>query len=123
MDGTDALAYRVLEFIMDTPATMDKRYAVIQLKQQLDNNSGYAADVYLRALILPGTLAYIKNALPKWTDEIWNRTGLDKEHRFWVRTIASVMAAAAVVKHTGILDFSIDRITNWAIDQESSRRR
>lgn len=122
MDGTDAPAYRVLEFIMDTPASMDKRRGDT-LKQQLDNNSGYAADVYLRSLIQPGTLAYIKNALPKWTDEIWNKTGLDKEHRFWVRTIASVIAAAAVVKQTGILDFSIDRISGWAIEQVQSKKR
>ena len=116
MDGTDAPAYRVLEFIMDTPATMDKRRGDA-LKQQLDNNSGYAADLYLRSLLQPDCLNYIKQALPKWTDEIWNKTGLDKEHRFWVRTIASVMAAGAVVKHAGLLDFSIDRITGWAIEQ------
>ena len=121
MDGTDAPAYRVLEFIMDTPATMDKKRGD-QLKQQLDANSGYAADIYLRALLQPATLSYIKSALPKWTDEIWNRTGLDKEHRFWVRTIASVIAAAALVKQTGILDFSVDRITGWAIEQVQQKK-
>lgn len=121
MDGTDAPAYRVLEFIMDTPATMDKRRGDV-LKQQLDANSGYAADLYLRSLIQPGTLKYIKNALPKWTEEIWNRTGLDKEHRFWVRTIASVIAAGAVVKNAGLLDFSVDRISGWAIEQVQQKK-
>lgn len=121
MDGTDAPAYRVLEFIMDTPATMDKRRGDL-LKQQLDANSGYAADLYLRNLIQPQTLNYIKEALPKWTDQVWQRTGLDKEHRFWVRTIASVMAAGAIVKHAGLLDFSVDRITGWAIEQVQSKR-
>lgn len=122
MDGTDAPAYRVLEFIMDTPATMDKRRGDA-LKQQLDANSGYAADVYLRTLLNPDTLKFIKDALPRWTDEIWNRTGLTKEFRFWVRTIASVIAAAAVVKHAGILDFSTDRITSWAIEQVQQKTR
>lgn len=121
MDGTDAPAYRVLEFIMDTPATMDKRRGDV-LKQQLDANSGYAADLYLRNLIQPDTLNYIKSALPKWTDQVWQRTNLDKEHRFWVRTIASVMAAGAIVKHAGLLDFSVDRITSWAIEQVQSKR-
>ena len=122
MDGTDAPAYRVLEFIMDTPATMDKRRGDA-LKQQLDANSGYAADIYLRNLIQPDTLKYIKSALPKWTDEIWNRTGLDKEHRFWVRTIASVIAAGAIVKNAGLLDFSIDRISGWAIEQVQEKKQ
>lgn len=121
MDGTDAPAYRVLEFIMDTPATMDKRRGDV-LKQQLDANSGYAADIYLRSLIQPDTLKYIKNALPKWTEEIWNRTGLDKEHRFWVRTIASVIAAGTIVRHAGLLDFSVDRISGWAIEQVQQKK-
>ena len=116
MDGTDAPAYRVLEFIMDTPATMDKRRGDA-LKQQLDANSGYAADVYLRALLQPDCLSYIKRALPKWTDDVWNKTGATKEMRFWVRTIASVIAAGAIVRHAGLLDFSVDRISGWAIEQ------
>ena len=122
MDGTDAPAYRVLEFLMDTPATMDKRRGDA-LKQQLDANSGFAADVYLRSLLQPETLKFIKASLPKWTDEIWNKTGLDKEHRFWVRTIASVIAAAVIVKSTGILDFSVDRISAWAIEQVQDKKR
>jgi hypothetical protein len=122
MDGTDAPAYRVLEFLMDTPATMDKRRGDA-LKQQLDANSGYAADVYLRSLLQPDTLNFVKAALPKWTDEIWNKTGLDKEHRFWVRTIASVIAAGTIVKHAGLLDFSVDRISRWAIEQVQDKKR
>ena len=116
MDGTDAPAYRVLEFIMDTPASMDKRRGDA-LKQQLDANSGYAADLYLRTLLQPDVLKYIKTSLPKWTDEIWNKTGATKEMRFWIRTLASVMAAGVIVKHTGLLDFSVDRISGWAIEQ------
>jgi Domain of unknown function (DUF927) len=122
MDGTDAPAYRVLEFLMDTPATMDKRRGD-QLKQQLDANSGFAADLYLRTLLQPDTLKFIKASLPKWTDEIWNKTGLDKEHRFWVRTIASVIAAGTLVRHAGLLDFSVDRIAAWAIEQVKDKRR
>jgi Domain of unknown function (DUF927) len=116
MDGTDAPAYRVLEFIMDTPATMDKRRGDA-LKQQLDANSGFAADVYLRTLMQPETLNFVKRSLPKWTEEIWNKTGATKECRFWVRTIASVIAAGAIVRNAGLLDFSVDRISGWAIEQ------
>jgi hypothetical protein len=122
MDGTDAPAYRVLEFLMDTPATMDKRRGDA-LKQQLDANSGFAADIYLRTLLQPATLNFIKTSLPKWTDEIWNKTGLDKEHRFWVRTIASVMAAGVLVRHAGLLDFAVDRISAWAIEQVQDKKR
>ncbi len=121
MDGTDAPAYRVLEFIMDTPASMDKRRGD-KLKIDLDANSGFAADLYLRTLLQPATLKYIKDALPRWTDQVWQKTGLDKEHRFWVRTIASVIAAGTLVKHAGLLDFSVDRIANWAIEQVQQKK-
>lgn len=121
MDGTDAPAYRILEFIMDTPKDLAGQRGD-QLKQQLDNNSGYAADLYLRTLVQPATLNYIKAALPKWTDQVWQRTGLDKEHRFWVRTIASVIAAGTLVKHANILDFSIDRMAGWAIEQVQGKK-
>lgn len=122
MDGTDAPAYRVLEFIMNTPVSMDKRRGDM-LRKQLDDNSGFAADVFLRTLIQPDILNFIKTSLPKWTDEVWNKTGLDKEHRFWVRTISSVMAAGVLVKHAGILDFSVDRISGWAIEQVQEKKR
>lgn len=122
MDGTDAPAYRVLEFLMDTPATMDKRRGDT-LKQQLDANSGFAADLYLRNLMQPTILDFVKTNLPRWTEEIWNKTGLDKEHRFWVRTIASVIAAGTLVRHAGLLDFSVDRISGWAIEQVQDKKR
>lgn len=122
MDGTDAPAYRVLEFLMDTPATMDKRRGDA-LKQQLDANSGFAADVYLRTLLQPSTLDFVKRSLPRWTDDIWNKTGLDKEHRFWVRTIASVIAAGTIARSAGLLDFSVDRISGWAIEQVQDKKR
>lgn len=121
MDGTDAPAYRVLEFVMDTPASMDKRRGDA-LKQQLDSNSGFAADLYLRALVQPNILEFIKRQLPIWTDDVWQKTGLDKEHRFWVRTIASVIAAGTLVRHVGLLDFSVDRITDWAIEQVKGKK-
>lgn len=122
MDGTDAPAYRVLEFIMEAPAGMDKKRGDA-LKQQLDANSGYAADHFLRALLQPQTLAFIKQSLPKWTDEVWDKTQLNTEHRFWVRTLSSVIAAAVIVKNAGILDFSVDRMTSWAIEQVKARKQ
>ena len=81
-----------------------------------------AAHQHRRTLIQPANLTYIKDALPKWTDQVWQRTGLDKEHRFWVRTISSVIAAGTLAKHCGLLDFSVDRIASWAIEQVQNKK-
>lgn len=121
MDGTDAPAYRVLEFTLAPISGADKKRGDA-LRKQLDDNSGHAADLYLRTLVQPATLKYIKDALPRWTDQVWKKTLLNPEHRFWVRAIASVIAAGAVVKHAGILDFSVDRIADWAIEYVQSKR-
>ena len=115
MDGTDAPAFRILEFVSELPAGLSTRGD--ELKRELAANSGFAGDVFLRTLLQPETLAYVRKALPLWTDSIWKRTGLRNEHRFWVRTLASVVAAGVIVRHCGILDFSVQRILDWAVDE------
>lgn len=115
MDGTDAPAYRLLEFHTDIPKGVAKKGD--ELKRALKANSGYAGDAYLRYLVQPAVLSFVKAGLPKWTDEIWRKTELQSEHRFWVRTIASVAAAAAIVEKLGLLEFSPQRIVDWAIKQ------
>lgn len=119
MDGTDAPAFRLLEFVTEFPKSAEKKGD--ELKRELAANSGFAGDAYLRLLLQPETLAYVKAALPKWTDNIWKRSGLRNEHRFWIRTIASVVAAGVLVRHAGILDFSVQRILDWAIEQVVAR--
>ncbi len=114
-DGPDAQAFRVLEFVTEIPKTTDRRGD--ELKREMQANAGWAGDLYLRTLVQPETLAYVKAALPKWTDNIWSRTGLRNEHRFWVRTLASVVAAGVLVRHLGILDFSVQRILDWCCDE------
>jgi hypothetical protein len=112
--GTDAPSYRVLEFETSIPKGIATRGD--DLKRALRDNSGYAGHEYMRLLTQPAVLAFITEALPKWTDQVWKKSGLNNEHRFWVRTIASVMAASVLVNKLGILEFSTDRITDWAIE-------
>lgn len=121
MDGTDAPAFRVLEFNSALPDGVDSRRGD-SIRRELAANSGFAGDHYLRYLLQPSVLDYVKVALPKYTDQVWARTGLKSEHRFWVRTIASVIAAGTIVQKTGLLDFSVQRITDWVLDQVSMKR-
>lgn len=119
MDGTDAPAFRLLEFHTAIPQGITKKGDA--LKRELKANSGYAGDAYLRLLMQPEVLAYIKNTLPKITEQVWQKTHLRNEHRFWVRTIAATIAAGVIVNKLGILDFSPDRITGWVMEQVQER--
>lgn len=120
VDGTDAPSYRVLEFHTDIPKGIHGKGD--ELKRALKDNSGYAGDAYLRRLVHPQTMQFVRDGLPAWTQQVWDYTGLSNEHRFWVRTIASVIAAGAVVKGMGLLEFSPQRIANWAMEQVKARK-
>jgi hypothetical protein len=118
--GIDAPAFRVLEFNARLPEGLHKKGDA--LKKELEANYGFAGDVYLKYLLQPEVLAYVKTALPQWTEAIWAKTQLQSQHRFWVRTLGSIAVAGAIVKKMGILSFSPDRILEWALEQVTARR-
>lgn len=119
--GADAPAFRILEFPMVLPAHVDHTTGD-RLKKELEANAGFAGDAYLRYLLQPAVLDWSKKALAQWTDEIWKSTGLNSQHRFWVRTLGSIAVAATLVNKMGILSFQPSRIVSWAIDQVSQYR-
>lgn len=118
--GSEAPAFRVMEFQTEIPKGIAQKGD--EMKRLLRDNSGLAGDAYLRLLTQPAVLTFIIEALPKWTEQVWKKTNLNNEHRFWVRTIASVMAAGVVVNKLGILDFSTDRIVDWAMENVGGMR-
>jgi Domain of unknown function (DUF927) len=114
--GSDAMATRVIEFTVDLPKDM-KHWQGDRLKDQLSKNAGYAGDLYMKTLVQPETLAFVKKALPSIREEIIQKYNFNSEHRFWARTMASVAVASVIVKHLGLISFSPDRIQEWAIDK------
>jgi len=120
--GTDAQAFRVLEFEATLPKEIQKNLGD-RLKMTLQQNAGHAGDLYLRYLTQHETLEWVKTQLPKVTDEIWARTKLDSQHRFWVRTLASVALAGQMVRQLDLVSFSPERIVDWAVEQLISRAK
>jgi hypothetical protein len=116
VDRADSL--RILELQAKLP---DGFGHTADVRRDLKANCGWAGDAYLRRLVQPETLAFIKAGLPQWTDEVWAYTGLDNERRFWVRTIAAVIAASTIVKGIGLIDFSPSRIATWAMDEVKAK--
>lgn len=110
--GTDAPAFRVLEFKVDPPKEFIQGDG---LKRTLKANHGYAGDAYLRYIMQPEVLAWMRKALPQWTAELWTRSGLRSEHRFWIRSLGAVAVAASIVHKLELLDFSPQRIVEWAL--------
>ena len=101
----------ILEFIIKIPKS---RKHAASLQRELRANSGWAGDAYLRRLVQPETIAYVKAGLPQWTKAVKDQT--KSKNLPAVRMIAAVVAASTIVKSMGILDFSASRIANWAMD-------
>lgn len=114
--GSDALAYRVLEYTCKLPTTVVAAKGD-RLRKDMENNAGWAGDAFMDYLIEPSTLAWTKEALEKWTRELWEKHGNKPEHRFWMRTLGAVAVASTLVNKAGILDFSPSRVLEWGISQ------
>jgi hypothetical protein len=114
--GSDALAFRVLEFQCKlpegvSPSTGDR------LRIAMEKNAGWAGDAFIDYLMSPGVLPWAKQALEQWTADLWNTMGNRPEHRFWVRTLGAVMVAGKLLNQAQILEFQPVRIIDWALNQ------
>lgn len=112
--GSDAMNTRIIEFAVELPDHI-KHAKGDGLKEALYRNAGWAGDAYMRALVQPETIAYVKKSLPIIYEQIVTKYGFRSEHRFWARTLAAVAVASVIVKHLGLVSFSPDRIQDWAI--------
>lgn len=109
-----ALGRRILELPLVIPEAL-KHAIGDKLQQELTNNRGWAGDAYLTWLVKPENLAWTKTSLEKYTLEVWQKTKLGPDYRFWVRLAGAVAVAGTIVRGLGLLDFSIDRIMDWLL--------
>jgi len=114
--GPDAARWRVIESEASVPEGF-KVTGGSQIQKQLQVNAGYAGDAYLTWLVNPEHLAWAKEQLITTEKEIWGKPAIDGEgkYRFWVRTVAAWMVAAAIVNKLEIIRFDPERIFDWAI--------
>ncbi len=111
---SDAPAMRILEMPVESSGTL-KQSELIKLKQQLEGNAGHAGAAYLAYLVQPEVLAWTQTKLLQLMDEIMVKGCFQKEHRFWVRTLAATATAALIVEKLGLISFSPQRVMDWAI--------
>lgn len=112
--GSDAQAYRVMEIQASIGDGIGKKEAD-DLMAQLRRNAGWAGDAFLRYIVQPDIVRFVTEALPKWTDDIWQKTGLSREYRFWVRMLGCMAVAAPIVEKLGLVAFNPQRIVDWGI--------
>jgi hypothetical protein len=115
-----ALGRRILEIPLVIPDAL-KHAIGDRLQQELTNNRGWAGDAYLTWLVKPENLAWTKTNLERRTLEVWEKTQLGPDYRFWVRLAGAVAVAGTIVRGLGLLEFSIQRIMAWLLDLMKSK--
>ena len=114
-DKSDASKLRVMELSWDLPDSIDKHGD--KLRQDMIANAGFAGEAFVRYLVKPGTREWLVKTLAETQDDMWKRTGLGPEYRFWIRTMTCIAVAATIVHHLDLLEFDPDRIVNWLVEE------
>lgn len=118
MDASNAPAARILEFNVSLPEHMGKD-DFDAIRRELSYNHGFAGEEFMKKLVQPEVVSWIKQNIPAWSASVRKAAGLTDVHRFWVRLIVSVIAAGTIVEKMGLLEFSMERITKWLLDYVS----
>lgn len=111
---SEAPAFRVLEFPVESSGKLTLTEAS-RLKKQMEENAGWAGDAFLNFIVQKGIIDWVKKKLAELTDEIFEKGGFRKEHRYWVRALAATATAAIIVNFLGLVSFSPERIIGWAV--------
>lgn len=112
---SEAPAMRVLELPVESSGTM-KPSELMDIAKKLYANGGWAGEAFISYLVQPGVVEWVRDKLSELLDEITERGGFKKEHRFWVRALAAIGCAALIVEELGLVSFNTHRIMEWALE-------
>lgn len=113
-NNREAAAMRIMEFRLNIPEGI-RHVQGDKLRKALRANSGHAGKVYIEWVVR--NLPWVQATLDRITEETWTATALEPQYRFWVRTVAAISVAGLIVKQLGLVDFSIDRIKDWLLNE------
>ena len=115
----DGMSSRIFEIEAKLP-----KHAVYSLGKELQDeltlHQGYAGPAFIDYLLQPGVLEFVRTELPRLVDLYTQRCQARTPDRFNIRLVAAVAVAGHIVRHMGILDFSLEHIIEWALNQISN---
>jgi len=114
--GDDPLSNRVFEVEMKVPK--DVVFAIDgDLGDSLIMNRGYAGRAYISYLLQPGVIDYCRTQIKRLIEHYTSVTSAQTSHRYVIRLVASVAVAGMICKHMGLMEFSVERIIEWALKE------
>lgn len=119
--GSTAMAARVFEIHPALPEGM--KLAGDGLREGLWKNSGFAGPQFMRLLVNPDNLAWVKKHLIPLEHDLAEKAHFDTDHRYWARLLAAMRVAGVILNKAEILEFSPERIVSWGIEQATDAVR
>ena len=113
-DGETAQQARILEYRFEPMAGM--KFSDGQgYERAMRQNRGQAGRKFIQALMLPGMVDWLKHAVPAYVKEFETALGRS-DASFYASLLGTIKAASQILNKTGMLEFSVDRLTNFAIE-------
>lgn len=112
-DGETAQQARILEYRF-VPMEGMKFSDGQSYERTMRQNRGTAGRAFINALMLPGMVDWLKLSVPQYVREFEAQLGRS-DASFYASFLGCVKAAAIILNRTGILEFSADRLIDFAI--------
>lgn len=112
----EAPLMRVMEFPVTYGKDMDS-FEVDTLSAQLFDNRGHAGDAFVRWIVKPEVVDWIKKAIAHYTAVIWKEAAMEPKYRIWVHALGCHAVAAEIVRSLKILDVDASTLVSHAINE------
>ena len=112
-DGETAQQARILEYRF-APMEGMKFSDGQGYERAMRQNRGTAGRAFVKALMLPGMIPWLKMAVPEYVRDFEKKLGRS-DASFYASFLGCIKAASVILNRTNILEFSADRLIDFAI--------
>lgn len=120
-DGETAQQARILEYRFQPMPGM--KFSDGQgYERAMRQNRGTAGRKFVEALMLPGMVEWLKQAVPEYVREFEKTLGRS-DASFYASFLGCVKAASIILNRCGLLEFSVDRLIKFAIESAEEMGR
>jgi hypothetical protein len=120
--GTDPMADRIFEVQLQIPKQGSFSLSGA-LGDELMLHRGYAGRAFISYLMQPGVLAYCRENLVRLMEHYPKAIAAGTTDRYRSRLLATCDMAGRILKHIGLVEFSPERVMDWAVREAATQAR
>lgn len=118
--ASDAGVYRIFECFIPPKDKPPRDPAISSMVAELQNHYGMVGEVY--GEYLAKHVTSVQNRVNSWRLKVEEHFSSDPAERFWVATVASLLAGAEAANKAGVADFDIRELAQYLFRKYSELR-